>query len=392
MNRPDRQRPRTSLVVIGLYLVVALFADLIAGGRPIYVKDHQNRVHFPVVETWLASTGLYQPRLVPPGGIWKSFPVQEAVWPLIPFGASETNLMGSVLLSPLNPLAWEQGHYLGTDALGRDVLSGIVQGARFSIGLAGAGMLFATALGLVLGVAAGWWDNNRLRMRRWIVWAATGSLILAAAQLKVSPSVWSIDFLMALLLLHGGWWALWTLVRLIVPHWAVKLVSIRLDSGLGGLVVLLSSFPAFLLVLSLSQSIASGAGLVIVSLTVLGWPLIALLARDESRRLRRAEFIEAGLTLGFRDLRLLVVHVIPHVLPRLHVAWGLGMAQAVLVESALSFLGFGLPLDVVSWGSLIASAQSQPGAWWLVAAPGLALLGFVVAMMHLGETTGDSVA
>jgi len=384
-----RRRPLGShwaAYALAVFAALALLSDLIAGSKPLMARGG-DQIHFPVFESWLSQTGLYRPTFIPAGGIWKKADMDYAIWPLITYGPEETNVLESALLPPFTEAAVSQGHWLGTDALGRDVLSGLLQGARYSLGVALLGMSCACLLGLALGVAAGWWNDRRLRASRWSLGTASGGAALLFLQLSVSPNVASWSFLATsaggLVVLAGAGLAF----RALVPRSASKPVMIPVDSAMNALLVLLSAFPVILLVLALSVSLGPGLPLLVISLTALGWPLFALISRSETRSLRQSEFMQAGVALGLPELRLLSRQLLPQMWPRLKVVFAFGVAQAVLIESALSYLGLGIPLDRVSWGSMISSAQSQPGAWWLVAFPGAALLTFVSALMSLSRSS-----
>jgi peptide/nickel transport system permease protein len=124
------------------------------------------------------------------------------------------------------------------------------------------------------------------------------------------------------------------------------------------------------------------------------WPDVARLTRGEVLRVKQLEFVQAARALGASDLRVLLRHVIPNAMAPVLVAAAFGVAGAVLLESALSFLGFGAPPPSASWGEILMQAHryvSSPGAWWLALFPGLAIFLTVTAYNVVGEGLQDAL-
>ena len=102
------------------------------------------------------------------------------------------------------------------------------------------------------------------------------------------------------------------------------------------------------------------------------------------------EYIQAGQSLGFSEARIIFKHALPNGVAPALVAIAFGVAAAILIESSLSFLGVGVPPDVVTWGSLISSGRQNYAAWWLVIFPGLAIFVTVAVYNLLGEGLRDA--
>lgn len=163
----------------------------------------------------------------------------------------------------------------------------------------------------------------------------------------------------------------------------------KVDAVVSRLSETLLSFPTLFLVLTVMG--LTRVKTVIPILLVIGltrWPDVARLVRADVLRLRSMEFVQASRALGASDARLLLRHLIPHALPPVLVAAAFGIPSAILIESALSFLGFGVPPPAPSWGELLLQAHryaTYPGAWWLTLFPGVALFTTVVGFHLLGE-------
>ena len=222
------------------------------------------------------------------------------------------------------PFAPREGvSVLGADALGRDILSRIIAGARVSLVVAAAAVLLSGVIGVVLGVTAG-------MSRGWL-----GALIMRIADIQFS-----------------------------IPY----------------------------LVLALALVAVVGPGLIniVVVLGVSGWVPYARTARAHVLQLRQLEFIEASRSIGTSDFRIVLRHMLPHVLGVVGVIATIESARVIITEASLSFLGLGVPIGTATWGVMIADGRNYLGtAWWVSALPGLAIVITVVALNVVGDWLSD---
>lgn len=121
----------------------------------------------------------------------------------------------------------------------------------------------------------------------------------------------------------------------------------------------------------------------IIGLT--GWTSIARLARAEFLKLKGADFVTAAEALGAGRLRIMFRHILPNALAPVLVPITFGIASAILIETSLSFLGFGSPPPNPSWGSVLESGRNNLGMWWLIVFPGGAIFLAVLAYNLIGE-------
>jgi peptide/nickel transport system permease protein len=216
-------------------------------------------------------------------------------------------------------------HYLGTDTLGRDVLSRIIFGARVSLKVGFVAVGLATLIGLFIGALAGY---------------------------------------------YGGW----------------------VDQGLMRLVDLMLCFPAFFLILAVIAVLEPSIWNIMVVIGLTGWMGIARLVRAEFLSLREREFVTAARALGAGDTRLILRHMLPNALAPVMVSATLGVAGAILTESALSFLGLGVQPPTPSWGNILTAGKDNIEiAWWLSVFPGLAILITVMSYNLLGEGIREAI-
>ncbi|SNR81976.1 ABC transporter permease [Blastococcus mobilis] len=236
-------------------------------------------------------------------------------------------------LAPYDPFAIEGSalgppsavHPLGTDALGRDLLSGVVWGARTSLvvaaGVAVLALLIGTVVGLVSGYLGGWLDDVLMR----------------------STEVFQV-------------------------------------------------LPRFFLALVVIAFFGPGLDRLVLVLGVTSWPLLARVVRAEVFSLRHREFVDAARVHGASTSRILVREILPNALPPAVALLGLVVAQVILIEASLGFLGLGDP-NVTSWGALASEAQRfLRAAWWLSVFPGLAILLAVLGLNLLGDAVTDAAS
>jgi len=124
---------------------------------------------------------------------------------------------------------------------------------------------------------------------------------------------------------------------------------------------------------------------------ITNWPTVARLTRGEFLKAKSLEYVVAARAMGATDGRTIFRHVLPNALAPVFVAATFGVASAILIESTLSFLGFGVPPSTASWGSILSNArQLLPSAWWLTAFPGLAIFLTVTSYNLVGEGLRDA--
>jgi peptide/nickel transport system permease protein len=236
------------------------------------------------------------------------------------FGAAVTLVLVTVgllapLLAPTDPFAVDgpslsppsRAYPLGTDALGRDLLSGVIYGARTSLLVAASVVALVVVIGTAVGLLSGY---------------------------------------------VGGW----------------------VDDVLMRGTELFQVLPRLVLLLGLTS-----------------WPLFARVLRVEVFALRRREFVEAARVSGASSTRILLREILPNAMPPGIALLGLIVAQVILIEASLGFLGLGDP-NVTSWGTLASEAQRfLRVAWWMSLFPGLAILIAVLGLNLLGDAVTDAL-
>jgi peptide/nickel transport system permease protein len=168
-----------------------------------------------------------------------------------------------------------------------------------------------------------------------------------------------------------------------------------IDATLMRVVDLMLAVPVFLVILFLSSVATPRVSIVAVCLMIGGtqWMEVARLVRAVVMSTREYEFVDAARTLGLPDRRIIVRHLLPHTTAPVLVAITLGLAQAIIIESGLSFLGFGVQPPTPSWGAMLQNAQSYlSDCPWIAIFPGLMICLTVVCCNVLADFLGEAMS
>jgi peptide/nickel transport system permease protein len=164
------------------------------------------------------------------------------------------------------------------------------------------------------------------------------------------------------------------------------------DAVLMRLVDIMLCFPTFFLILAVIAMLEPSIWYIMVIIGLTGWMGVARLVRAEVLSLKSRDFVLAARVLGASDRRIIFRHILPNALSPVLVSATLGVAGAILTESALSFLGIGVQPPTPSWGNILTSGKDYiEFAWWLSLFPGVAILVTVLSYNLVGEGIRDAL-
>lgn len=397
------RRNRWAVRMLAALVFVALFGEFLANERPLYARI-DGKTEWPVLRTIAIHWGLAKADADYFNRDWKNLDYESVLFPPIPYSANTIDRDNMRLLGPAseqNLRSWRWRHWLGTDEIGKDIAAGLIRGTRTALLVGLIAMSIATVIGLFWGLLAGYYGDRGVRWRLGQILFGLAALIPAwfygftvrGFQIQQGPLGWELlkSSLLFLLILIGGYVAGSLAGRI---GFLRRPVYLPLDNLAMRLVEVVNSLPALLLILALLAILDEPSIIyVMVLIGLISWTSITRFIRAEMLRIRNLDYIRAARIMGFSDLRILFRHALPNGLRPVLITIAFGMAGAVLLEAFLSFLGIGLPVDAVTWGSLMRKIQtnSSTGAWWIAVFPGLAIFVTVTVFNIIGDGLSDAL-
>jgi peptide/nickel transport system permease protein len=157
------------------------------------------------------------------------------------------------------------------------------------------------------------------------------------------------------------------------------------DITISRLFEIMLSIPTFFLLITVAAIFRPSIFLTMTIIGLTSWVGIARFTRSEFLRIRNLDYVTAAVAIGVSHREIMFQHILPNALAPVIVSVVLGIAGAILVESSLSFLGIGVPAELVTWGSILNEASGATFAWWLAVFPGFAIFITVLAYYLVGE-------
>ncbi len=366
---------KVAILGLILFVLIGIGADFLASDIPIFVKNDEQR-QWPLISSMFQkSKSSYRD--------WKSKSYQKVIYPIIPFSSDASTDLGSRFLPPLSTsVVGDRSymHWLGTDRLGRDVAAGMIHGCRKSIFIGFIAMLIALLIGSSMGAIAGYWGNDGLRFD----FIPLMVFLILQCYLMYLVHYRLLDVLMAVLL-----GAFLVFVLLSAQRWSIskkKKVRFPFDALLLRSIEVFNSLPTLLMLLAIAAIIQRpsllGLGVII---GLIRWTRFARFTRAEVMKIKAQDYIIAAKISGQSSFNIIVRYILPQTLGPILVVFAFGIASVVLLESTLSFLGIGVPIEEVTWGSLLGQARSRTSAWWLAFFPGLAIFILIVSLNVVGD-------
>ncbi len=390
---------RWSLRILFVLIFVGVFADFLANDKPIYCRI-KGETYFPILKEygikfgWSKGDQAYFLRK------WQQEDYEAVIFPLITYNAQQTDTPNGYLgpFDKQNVSSWRFRHWLGADHIGRDIAAIMVHGTRTAMLVSVVSMGIATLIGLLLGSLAGFFGDDRLRVSKPRLLLNLAALALGlfygfwVRSFAISEGPVFLELLKSLAILISALLLANLISKAIEKRFLLSdNVPIPADMLVNRAIEVLHAIPALLLLLSAAALIKKPSIIYIMAIIgLLRWTGIARFIRAELLRIRNLEYIEAARAMGLSEWRILFRHALPNGLAPVLVAIAFGMANTVLLEAFLSFLGIGLPPESASWGNALQSARSYPQAWWITLFPGLGIFITITIFNLIGEGLSES--
>ena len=329
-----RQFRRNKLAVAGFWALfalvfIAITADFIANDKPIVIQ-YENKIYFPVMHSYLSELGVLR---------WPSEFRNKKFKLLLEMDGRrpiEERKIGFILfpLIPYSPNDYDLDYIItppsGSHLLGTD-------------------------------------DTGRDLLSR----------LIHGTRISISIGLVAVSIYMTIGVILGslaGYFGGWV------------------DITISRLVELMICFPVFFLIIAIVAYLPQSIYNIMIVIGLTGWARVARLVRGEFLRVRNIDYVSASQALGFSTHRIIFRHVLPNAMAPVFVSATFGVAVAILTESSLSFLGFGVPPNVASWGSILAKARELlPAGWWITTFPGVAIFITVTVLNLVGEGLRDAM-
>lgn len=358
---------------LGLIAVLGILAPVLANNLPI-VCAVEGQWYWPVFsgESYIAledeTLNLEKKREV------KSI-ANFSLYPPIEFAPQRATLESKSFNPP-----GDSRHFLGTRLGGEDLASGIIHGAATSLKIGFISMFIALFIGLSIGLLSGFYVN---RFSIDLLKAIPLVLVFLPGLSFIHVNSDLFPVFPSLLSLSVALFGLWFLLKKYQKRKAV--VNFPLDGALSRSTEIVAAFPMLILVLSLSAVYPSSSFTLILLLGLFGWTSIARYTRAEALKMANNDFILSAKISGLSTSRIVVKHLLPNCIGPALVSFTFGVGSAILLESALSFLGFGLGFQEISWGKILAEGRLNIDAWWLVVFPGLSIFFTILSVNTLAQ-------
>jgi len=419
------QFKKNKVALVSLYfllflIIIALLAPYIANERPLYAK-YKGYSMYPAFASDTKKDSINDPNT---GEIeilqydildWRQLELEKVIWAPIAYSPNTMDRYNRDYVSPTGKQRYKDQngeikdvpsrfrHRLGTDGIGRDLASGIIHGTRISLMVGLVSMGIASIIGIILGALAGFFGDTKLKMQRIRYYFSIFGILLGlyygfglrkyaiADGFSSGFGPGSIQVLISILVVIFVFTILRYLSKIFTFGKLKEEVNVPVDTFISRGIELLNSIPRLILIITITSVVERSLWIVMIIIGLTGWTRIARFTRAEFLRIRSLEFVQASEALGFSSVRTIFKHALPNSLAPVFVSIAFGIAGAILIEASLSFLGIGVPDDVVTWGSLLNLGRNNLEAWWLIIFPGMAIFITITIYNMIAEASRDAL-
>ncbi len=356
---------RIARTILVIFVLIALFHKFLANDLPITGRLN-GRLVFPVVQDYLFAAGMIKvnPRV-------NSNELKRGIPTLIPFNPYEMDQKNAMVKPGVN------GHWLGTDHLGRDVAAGIIYGFWIALLVGVLSIGIALLLAVVIGVSAAYFKKFPLKMG---LFSFLWSSIVFIVGLFYIIFEWHNSGFPGKLLMVFLVTAFWLIGFYFTVCWQSISFTIPVDRLMDKLIEVRESIPSLFLVLGMVALFEyNSIWNIVLIIGIIGWSNLSRYIRSEVMSVMEENYIKSAIISGATRWKILIRHILPNAMDSVIALVAFSIASAVLLEASLSFLGIGVPIEQPTWGSLLSGAR-KTNAWWLAVFPGICIFILVTSL------------
>jgi len=375
-----KKRGKISLLILFSLFLLSILSPFIANNIPIVCKSSSG-VHFPIVNKIFNKAYNH---------------TQVCDWslhPIIPYSQKSLDVKNGRFKSPFGTQdvsTLRHRHWLGTDALGRDTFAGLLHGSSIALRIGFFAAFLSFIIGIFMGSVAGYFGNEKLKLNFLQICLVLITLILLLYQCIYGFFFGYENDLLRESIVFVSILSFGILGLKILNKQVWKKISLPIDNMLLWILEIYKSIPnIFFILILLSVVIKTGITSLVLIIGFVIWPIVARYTRAEVLKLKEENFIKSAETSGISTWNIIIKHLLLNAIGPALVSFAFSFSSAILLEASLSFLGLGLPVEEVSWGSMLAEVRNNYKAWWLALFPGVAIFLVVSALNYLGEMVGD---
>ena len=281
-------------------------------------------------------------------------------------------------------------YLMGTDDLGRDVFSRMLQGAWVSLTVGFVAVGISVLIGIFMGGIAGYFGQNHIKINHILLTSA----IIAGTGLVIANVIVIGTLILLPCLAYIFYSLLARLGSTKKETSALKAIfhgnAFSVDTLIMRIVDIMLCFPSFFLILTVVALLPASIYNIMIVIGLTSWMGTTRFVRAEFLSLREQDFVAAAKALGLSNFRIIFRHIMPNAIAPVLVSATIGIASAILTEAGLSFLGFGVPPPHATWGNILSNGKNFIfDAPWLTFIPGIAILIVVLSFNLFGEGLWD---
>ena len=377
------------LVFAFVLLVIIVLAPLLANDKPL-VCIYKQQVLFPAFsfknQCHISDNEIINYDM---GKDWKQLNTNFILFPLCAY-SPKTIDADNPYKSPFSKqcithqnqvqsLPFKHRHWLGTTQTGTDVLSGLIHGTKTSIGVGFWSACIAGFIGVFLGAMAGYFGNNQFKIGITQLAFTLIALVMAVFYvfifytdgvfISIENVALKLELIVTFVAMLG---MLFNVIgkKIDLLFNTKNQFTIPVDLIITKWIEVINTIPSLLIIVAVASIVKPSYSLLIVLIGLLSCTSVARVVRAEYFKAKELNYVMAYKAMGFKEWDIMLKKILPNIFPIITVQLVFVMASAILIESSLSFIGVGIPMNDTSWGSLLAEAREKFSAWWLVIFPG----------------------